>query len=90
MAVHFDSFGTEYVPQEVLNKIGGKSITYNIFRIQDDDFIICKFSCISYLEHTIAGNTLFDYTNFFSPNNYKKNDKTIYKYFKNKYGKRRT
>ena len=32
-AVYFDSFGTEYIPQEVLSKIRNKSITHNIFRI---------------------------------------------------------
>ena len=32
-AVYFDSFGIEYIPQEVLNKIKDKSITQNIFRI---------------------------------------------------------
>ena len=31
---------------------------------------------------------LLDYINLFSPNDYKKNDKIIYKYFKNKYGGR--
>ena len=35
-AVLSDSFGTEYIPQVVLNKIKGKSITLNIFRIQSD------------------------------------------------------
>ena len=30
----------------------------------------------------LAGKSLLDYTNLFSPNDYKKNDKTIYKYFK--------
>ena len=34
----------------------------------------------------IAGKTL-DFTNLFSPNDYKKNDKIIYKYFKDKYGR---
>ena len=42
-AVHFDSVGTEYIPQEVLNKIKDKSITHNIFRIQDDGSIMCGF-----------------------------------------------
>ena len=37
----------------------------------------------------IAGTTLLDYTNLFSSNDYKKNDKVIYKYFKDKYGKRK-
>ena len=31
-ALHFDSFGIEYIPQEVLNKIKHKSITHNIFK----------------------------------------------------------
>ena len=34
----------------------------------------------------IAGKTL-DFTNLFSPNDYKKNDKIIYNYFKDKYVK---
>ena len=33
----------------------------------------------------VTGKTLLDYTNLFSPNDCKKNDKTIYKYFKHKY-----
>ena len=34
MAVYFDSFGTKYIAQEVLNKIRDKLIIHNIFRIQ--------------------------------------------------------
>ena len=40
-AVYFDSFATEYIPQEVLSKIKDKSITHNTFTIQDDDSIMC-------------------------------------------------
>ena len=36
LAVYFDSFGIEYIPQEVLNKIKDKSIAHNIFRILDN------------------------------------------------------
>ena len=36
----------------------------------------------------LSGKTLLDYTNLFSPNDYKKNEKIIYKYFKGKYGTR--
>ena len=36
----------------------------------------------------IAGKIWLDYINLFSPNDYRKNDKIIYKYFKDKYGKR--
>ena len=86
-AIYFDSFGIEYIPQEVLNKIRDKSITHNIFRIQDNESIMCGFYCIAFIEYMLAGKTLLDYTNLFSPNDYKKNDKIIYKYFKNRYGR---
>ena len=86
--MYFDSFGIEYIPQEVLNKIRDKSITHNIFRIQDNESIMCGFYCIAFIEYMLAGKTLLDYTNLFSPNGYNRNDKIIYKYFKIKYGRR--
>ena len=54
-AVYFDSFGIEYIPQEVLNKFKDKSIMHNILRIQDDDSIVCGFCCIAFIEYMIAG-----------------------------------
>ena len=33
-AVSFDSFGKEYIPNEVLNNVRNESITHNIHRIQ--------------------------------------------------------
>ena len=83
--LHF--IGIEYIPQEILNKIKDKSITHNIFRIQENESLMCGFYCIAFIEYMLAGKTLLDYTNLFSPNNYKKNDKIIYKYFKDKYVK---
>ena len=74
------------MPQRVLNKIKDKSITHNIFRIQDNDYIMCGFYCIAFIEYMVAGKTLLDYTNSFSLNDYKKNDKITYMYFKEKYG----
>ena len=58
---------------------------HDIVRTQDDDSIICGFYCIAFMEYMIPGKILLDYTNLFSPNNYKKNDKIIYKYLKDKY-----
>ena len=58
-AAYFDSFGTEYIPQEVLSKIKDKSITHNIFRIKHNEFII---------EYMLAVKTLLDDTNLFSLN----------------------
>ena len=34
--VYCDSFGIEYIPQGLLNKVRDKSITHNIFRLQDN------------------------------------------------------
>ena len=65
-AVCFDSFGIEYITQEVLNKIREKSITHNIFRIQDNDSVICGFYCIAFVEYIFAGKISLDYTNLFS------------------------
>ena len=80
--MYFDFFVIEYIPQEVLSKIKDKSMTHNIFRMRCVD-------CIIFIEHMIAGKTLLDYTNLFSPNDYKKNDKIMYKCFKDKYDKRK-
>ena len=49
-AVYFDSFGIEYIPQEILNKGKDKLITHNIFRIKDNDSIMCRFYCIAFKE----------------------------------------
>ena len=86
--MYFDYFGTEYIPQEVLNKIKDKSITHNIFRVQVNESIISGFYCIDFIEYMLSEKTLLDYTNLFSPNDYEKDYKIIYNYFKDKYGKR--
>ena len=49
---------------------------------------MCGFYFIAFVEYMLSGKTLLDYTNSFSPNDYKKNDKIICKYFKDKYGRR--
>ena len=82
LAVYFDSFGIEYIPQEVLNKIRDKSITQNIFRIQDSESFMFGFYNIAFIRCMLAGKTLLDYTNLFSPNG--QNSKIIYQYFKDK------
>ena len=88
-AVYFDSFGIEYILEEVVKKIKDKSTTYNIFRIQSNGCIMCGFCCIAFKECMTAGKTLLDYTNLLSPNENKKSGKIMYKYFKDKYGKRK-
>ena len=50
---------------------------------------MCEFYCLTFTEYMIAGKTLLDYTNLFFPKDYKKNDKIIFKYSRDKYGKRK-
>ena len=61
-AVYFDSFKTEYISQEALDKIKDKSITHDIFRIQDNDSSMWGFYCITFIEYMLAEKTLLDYT----------------------------
>ena len=70
-----------------MTKIIDKPITHNIFRIQGNDAIMCGFYCIAFVEYMLAGKTLLDYTNLYTANDHKNNEKIIYKYFKDKYGK---
>ena len=71
----------------MLNKINEKSITHNVFIIQDNESLMCEFYGMTFIEYKLARKTLLNYTDLFSPNGYKKNEKMIYKYFKNKYGR---
>ena len=85
--MYFDPFGNEYIPQEVLIKVKDKSITHNIFGVQNDDSIICGFYRIAFIDYVIAGKNLLDYTNLYCGSDFKKSYNVIYKYFKGKYGK---
>ena len=53
----------------------------NIFRIQAYDSIMCGYFCIRFIDFMSAGKKLTDYTNLFSPYNFKKNDNIILSYF---------
>ena len=43
--------------------------------------IMCGYFCIGFIDFMLKGKSLLDYTNLFSPNEHKKNDKKILKYF---------
>ena len=72
VVLYFDSFGIQYIPPEVLNKIIDKSITHNLFRIQDNESIMCGFYCIAFIEYMSSGKTLLDSTDLFSLIDHKK------------------
>ena len=50
---------------------------------------MCGFYYIAFIEYMLSRKTFLDYTNLFSPNDYKKSDEIICKYFKDKYVKSR-
>ena len=81
-AIYFDSFGVEYIPKEMIKKIKNKNIKSNIFRIQDNNSIMCGYFCILFIEYMLNNKTLTDYTNLFSPYDFKKNDEIIKIYVK--------
>ena len=89
--VYIDSFGVEHIPKEInefirskeLEHAVGNDIKTYIFRIQAYDSIMCGFFCIEFINYMLKGKTLLDYTNLFSPNDFKKNDQVIKRIFKN-------
>ena len=81
---YFDSFGVEQIPKEIKAFIGRSlSITTNIFRIQAYDLVMCGYFCSGFISFMLKGKSLTEFTNLFSPNNFKKNDEIIFKSFLN-------
>ena len=78
--VYFDSSGVEHIPKEIKKFMGNKNIITNIYRIQPYHSMR-GYVCIGFIDFMLKGKSLLHYTNLFSPNDYKKNDKIILKYF---------
>ena len=78
---YFDSFGVEYIPKEIREFIKNKNIITNIYKMQAYDSIKFEYFCIGFIDLMLKGKSLLEYTNLFSPNECKKNDKIISKYF---------
>ena len=78
---YVESFGVEYIPQEIEKLIGNENITTNIYKIQANDSIMCGYFCIEIIDSMLEGKSLLDYTNLFSPNEYEKDDNLILKSF---------
>ena len=75
--VYFDSFGVEHIPEEIKRFVGNENLKANIFRVQANNSIMCKYFCIGFIDFVLAGQKLTDFTNLFSPYNFKKNDSII-------------
>ena len=76
---YFDSFGVEHILEEIKKFINNKIIIANTYRVQNYDSIICGYFCIGFVNYILMGKSLTDFSNLFSPNNFKKNDDIISK-----------
>ena len=65
-----------------MQRIGNRNIRTDIFRIQDNNTIMCGYFCILFIEYMLNNKTLTNFTNLFSPWDFKKNDEMIKNYFK--------
>ena len=81
-ATYFDSFGVEHIPKEIKKFIGTKNDISNIYALPAYDSITCGYSCIGFNDFMLKIQNLLDFIYWFSPNEYKKNDKIILKYFR--------
>ena len=87
------SFGIEHIPEEIKEFIDrrflnsftsqNKNIKENLFRVQANDSIISGYFWIGFIDFMLAGKNLTDYTNLFSPHDFKKTDNIVLSYFKN-------
>ena len=82
--VYFNIFGVEHVPEEIKKIFGNKNIIANSFWVQANDSVMFGYFCIGFIDFMLAGKTLTDFTNMFSPLDFEKNDDMILPYFKNK------
>ena len=80
--IYFDSFGVVHIPEEIKEFIGNRNIKANIFRIQENNSIMCGYFCIGFIDFMLPGKTLIDYRALFSPCDFNKNDQIILSYFK--------
>ena len=74
---YIDSFRVENIPKEIKKFINNKTAIANIYRVQNYDSIMCGYFCIGFINYMFEGKSLIDFTNLFSPNNFKKNDDII-------------
>ena len=69
---YFGSFGVEHIPKEIKKFIKNKNVKANIFRIQGYVSIMCGYFSIAFIDFMLKGKSLTEYTNLFSPNDFKK------------------
>ena len=80
--VYFNSFGVEYIPEEIKEFIGNKNIKANIFWIRGNNSVMYGYFCIGFIEFMLADKKLTDFANLLSPYDFDKNDQIILSYLK--------
>ena len=71
----------EHILKETTKFIGNRNVKTNDYRIQPCDWIMCGYFCIGSIDFMLKGESLLEYTNLSSPNEYKNNNKIILEYF---------
>ena len=69
------------IAKEIMKFIAREKIIANIYRIQAYNSIMCGYFCTGFINFMFNGKSLKDYTDLFSPNDFKKNDDIILEYF---------
>ena len=72
----------KHVPEEIKEFIGNKNTKAIVFRVQANDSVMCGYFCIAFIDFILTGEKLTDYTNLFSPHDFKKSDNITLSYFK--------
>ena len=80
--IYFDSFGVEYIPNQVKKFIGNKDTMNNIFRLQTYDSVMCGYFCLAFIDYMLDNKMLLHFTNLLSLYDFKKNDEIIVRLFK--------
>ena len=80
--VYVDSFVVEHVPEEIKEFIGNTNIKGNIFRVQANNSVMRGYFCIGFIDFMLAGKKMTNFTSFFTPHDFDKNNNIILSYFK--------
>ena len=72
------------VPEEIKEFVRNKKIKANVFWVQANNSVMCGYFCIGFIDFMLASKKLTDFTDMFSPDDFKKNC-DIWWYFKDEW-----
>ena len=70
--IYFYSFGLERDRKEIEKFIDHKNVNTNIFRVQSNNSIMCRYFCNGFIDFMLASKTLIDFTSLPSPYDFEK------------------